>query len=157
MSIASTRTKVLLVLTLGLLAVPVQAQVRRGPRGRVYTKPEVNELIKRAEDRSDRFLKLFDKALDKSVLDGSHREDQLNERAKDFEKAMDKLRSEFDKRENYAETKPQMQGVLDVARDINAVMLRRNLRADVEEEWIALRRELNILASVYYLNGLRTA
>jgi hypothetical protein len=42
-------------------------QVRRGPRGRVYTKPEVNELIQRAEDRSDRFLKLFDKALDKGV------------------------------------------------------------------------------------------
>ena len=58
----------------------------------------------------------------------SHREDQLNERAKDFEKAMDKLRSEFDKRESYAETKPQMQEVLDVARDINGVMLRRNLR-----------------------------
>jgi hypothetical protein len=95
--------------------------------------------------------------LDKSALDGSHREDQLNERAKDFEKAMDKLRSEFDKRESYVETKPQMQEVLDVARDINGVMLRRNLRADVEGEWIALRRELNILASVYYLNGLRTA
>ena len=50
-----------------------------------------------------------------------------------------------------------MQAVLDVARDINGVMLRRNLRADVEEEWVALRRELNILASVYYLNGLRAA
>src|SRR5882672_4420435 len=157
MSIASTRTRVLLVLALGVLVMPIQAQVRRGPRGRVYTKPEVNELIKRAEDRSDRFMKLFDKALDKSALDGSHREDQLNERAKDFEKAMDKLRSEFDKRESYIETKPQMQTVLDIAREINGVMLRRSLRSDVEEEWVALRRELNVLASVYYLNGLRNS
>jgi len=155
MVIASTRNKVLLVLALGLLTLPVEAQVRRGPRGRIYTRAEVNELIKTAEDRSDRFKKLFDKALDKSVLDGTQREDRLNERVKDFEKAMDKLRKEFDKRESYIDTKPQMQDVLTIARDINAVMLRRNLRADVEEEWAALRRELNVLASVYYLPGLR--
>ena len=155
MSIASTKTKVLLVLALGLLALPVEAQPRRGPRGRIYTRAEVNELIKTAEDRSDRFMKLFDKALDKSVLDGTQREDRLNDRVKDFEKALDKLRKEFDKRESYIDSKPQMQDVLTIARDINAVMLRRNLRADVEEEWAALRRELNVLASVYYLPGLR--
>ena len=156
MSIASKRTMVLLVLVLGLVALPVNAQLRRGPRGRVYTRAEVNDLIKVAEDRSDRFMKLFDKALDKSALDGTKREDHLNERAKDFEKAMDKLRKEFDKTESYMQTKPEMQNVLSIAREINAVMLRRSLRADVEEEWFALRRELNVLASVYYLNGLRT-
>lgn len=156
MSIAIKRTMILLLLVLGGVALPVQAQVRRGPRGRVYTRAEVNDLIKTAEDRSDRFLKLFDKALDKSGLDGSKREDNLNERARDFEKAMDKLRKEFDKKESYLETKPEMQNVLSIAREINAVMLRRNLRADVEEEWGVLRRELNVLASVYYLNGLRT-
>jgi len=157
MSIAIKRTMILLLLVLWVVALPVQAQVRRGPRGRVYTRAEVNDLIKTAEDRSDRFMKLFDKALDKSALDGSKREDNLNERAKDFEKAMDKLRKEFDKTESYLQTKPEMQNVLSIAREINAVMLRRNLRADVEEEWGALRRELNVLASVYYLNGLRTS
>jgi len=157
MSIAIKRTMILLLLVLWVVALPVQAQVRRGPRGRVYTRAEVNDLIKTAEDRSDRFMKLFDKALDKSALDGSKREDNLNERAKDFEKAMDKLRKEFDKTESYLETKPEMQNVLSIAREINAVMLRRNLRADVEEEWGVLRRELNVLASVYYLNGLRTS
>jgi len=134
MSISSVRTKLLLVLVLGLLALPIAAQNRRGPRGRVYTKAEVNELIKVTENRSDRFIKLFDKALDKSALDGSQREDRINERAKDFEKAMDRLRKEFDKKESYIETKPEMRQVLAVAREINEVMLRRSLRADVEEE-----------------------
>ena len=135
-------------------AMPSLAQ-RRGPRGRIWTKPEVNQLIKNAENRNDSFVKLFDKALDKSALDGSNREDRLNERAKDLEKAMDKLRSEFDRKENYAETRSEMRDVLLVASEINAVMLRRSLRADVEEEWRLLRRELNILASVYNLPGLR--
>ena len=51
----------------------------------MYTKVEVNDLIKKGEDRSDRSAKLFDKALDRSALDGTRPEDRLNERAKDFE------------------------------------------------------------------------
>ena len=142
------------LLLLASSVMPLVAQ-RRGPRGRIWTKAEVNQLIKNAEDRSDSFVKLFDKALDKSGLDGSNKEDRLNDRAKDLEKAMDKLRSEFDHKENYPETKPEMIKVLNIASEINGVMLRRTLRADVEEEWRLLRRELNILASVYYLPALR--
>lgn len=142
------------LLLLATSAMSLSAQ-RRGPRGRIWTKAEVNQLIKNAEDRSDSFKKLLDKALDKSALDGSQREDRINERAKDLETAMDKLRSEFDRKENYPETKSEMREVLRIASDINAVMLRRALRADVEEEWRLLRRELNILASVYFLPGLR--
>jgi hypothetical protein len=144
----------LLVLLLAAFA-STSAQPRRGPRGRAYTRAEVNELIKAAEDRSDRFVKLFDQALDKSALDGTNREDRINDRCKDLEKAMDKLRSEFDRKESYIETKPEMADVLRIASEINVVMLRRQLRADVEEEWILLRRQLNILANVYYLPLLR--
>lgn len=128
---------------------------RRGPRGRVYTRGEVNELIKRAEDRSDQFVKLFDHALDRSALDGTRKEDRLNERAKDLEKAMDKLRHEFDRKESYIETKPEMTRVLNTASGINKVMLGRRMSANAEVAWTALRSELNILASVYYLPGLR--
>ena len=100
-------------------------------------------------------MKHLDRALDKSALDGSNREDRINDRAKDLEKALDKLRSEFDRKENYPETKPEMREVLSIASDINGVMLRRALPAGVEEEWRMLRRELNVLASVYFLPGLR--
>jgi hypothetical protein len=140
-----------LILGLGT-AAPAQ---RRGPRGRVYTKNEVNDLIKRAETRSDVFVKLFDRALDKSALDGTRKEDRLNERAKDLEKAMDKLRHEFDRKESYIDTKPEMQRVLNTASEINRVMLNRRMRGDAEQAWFELRRELNVLASVYYLPGLR--
>jgi len=128
---------------------------RRGPRGRVYTRSEVNELIKRAEDRSDRFVKSFDKSLDKSGLDGTKKEDRLNERAKDLERAMDDLRHEFDRKESYAETKPEMVRVLNTASGINQVMLNRRMGGETEQAWNALRTELNILASVYYLPRLR--
>ena len=137
-----------------LMESPTLAQ-RRGPKGRVYTRSEVNELIKRAEDRSDRFVKLFDHALDKSGLDGSKQEDRLNERATELEKAMDDLRHEFDRKESYVETKPEMIRVLNIASGINQVMLNRRMGPNAEQSWAALRTELNILASVYYLPRLR--
>jgi hypothetical protein len=155
----STVTRILLTtyacgLILGLAnATPAQ---RRGPRGREYTRDEVNALIKRAEDRSDVFVKLFDRALDKSALDGTRKEDRLNERAKELEKTMNKLRHEFDRKESYIATKPEMTRVLNNAGEINRVMLNRNLRGDAEQAWFELRRELNVLASVYYLPELRT-
>ena len=151
---SSVTTRLMVVVVLGLVCLPVMAQ-RRGPRGRIYTKPEVNQLIKNAENRSDSFIRALDKGLDKSALDGTNREDRVNERAKDFERALDQLRKDFDRNESYIETKPQMRAVLDIARELNEVMLRRNLHVAVEEEWVVLRRELNILASVYYLPGLR--
>jgi len=49
-------------------------------------KRKLNDLIMKGEDRSDRFVKLFDNALDRSSLDGPHREDRLNEGAKDLER-----------------------------------------------------------------------
>jgi hypothetical protein len=129
---------------------------RRGPRGRVYTRAEVNELIKRAENRSDVFVKLFDSAMDKSALDGTKREDRLNERVKHLENALDELRKEFDRKESYIETKLEMRRVLNIASEINRVMHARRLGASVESEWALLRRELNVLASVYFLPSLRS-
>ena len=144
----------LLTCIVAAFAATTTAQ-RRGPRGRVYTKNEVNDLIQRAENRSDSFVRLFDSAMDKSALDGTKREDRLNERTKDLEKALDELRREFDRKESYIETKPEMRRVLNIAGEINRVMLARRLGSAVETEWISLRRELNVLASVYFLPGLR--
>ena len=54
----------------------------------MYTKAEVNDLIKKGEERSDRSAKVFDKALDRSALDGTRREDRLNEGGKDLERRL---------------------------------------------------------------------
>lgn len=152
------RSKIVVAFSLSCLILVLAGTAvaqRRGPRGRVWTKAEVNELIKRAEDRSDNFVRLFDRAMDKSPLDGTKREDRLNERAKDLERAMDDLRREFDRKESYIETRPEMVRVLNISTEINRVMRNRRLGANVESVWDAFRREVNILASVYGLPGLR--
>lgn len=120
-------------------------------RGRKYSKGNVDQIIKRVENRTDRFVSQFDNALDNSKLDGSRREDNLNQRAKDLESATDELRSEFNRRENWWETRENVSRCLSIAADINVAMRRRRFNENTENNWKNVRKELNTLAQVYNL------
>jgi hypothetical protein len=134
--------------------VPGEAQRRRRPVRRGYTKQEVNSIIKRVEERSDRFVKLFDRSLDRSGINGTDREDRLNEYARNLETALDELRGEFDRKENYVETRPEVRRCLDIATNINAAVRSRRLGGETERQWALLRAELNTLADVYGLPAI---
>lgn len=138
-----------------ILSVPGEAQRRRGPRARGYTKGEINELIKRVENRSDDFVRVFDSALDRSRLDGTRREDRLNSQARKLEETLDDLRREFDRKESYIETRPEVSRALNVAGDINRTMRGRRMGGETERTWAALRAELNTLANAYNLAPVR--
>jgi hypothetical protein len=147
----TTACAALLLLTMTSVAQP------RIARGRVYTKAEVERIIRRVEDRSDKFKKEFDKALDRSRLNNTNREDQLNQYAKDLEKATDELRSEFDRRDAWVENKEEVRKCLSVATKLNVAMRNRRLGPKVESTWSALRYELNTLAGVYNLPPVGSA
>ena len=136
-----------------LCAVAGAAQRRYRPRP--YTKAQVDAVIRRVEDRADNFVRAFDNALDNSRLDGRRREDRLNERARELEQATNELRREFDRRESYADTRPEVSRCLNVAADINTAVRRRRLGGSAERQWGMLRAELNALADVYGLARLR--
>ena len=140
--------------TLLFVAEPGHAQVRRGYNRR-YTKAQVEQVLRRIEERSDRFVGLFDRALDNSRLDDSRREDRLNERARELEERTDALRQNFDRADRYQDSRSQVAAVLQTANNINTVVLRRRLDGDTEQQWSLLRAELNALARVYNLRGLR--
>ncbi len=138
-----------------MLSTDAEGQRRRPPRARGYTKAEVGVIITRVENRSDDFIKLFDKALDRSGLDGTNREDNLNERARNLERSLDDLRREFDRKESYIATRPEVARTLSISTEINQVMKRRKMGAETERQWTLLRIELNTLADVYNLPMLR--
>ncbi|MDQ3088349.1 MAG: hypothetical protein M3Q78_07095, partial [Acidobacteriota bacterium] len=76
-------------------------------------------IIDRVENRVDNFVKKYDKSLDRSNLDGTKREDNLNRRAKDLEGATDELSREFDRRDAWAENKDEVRKCLNIASDID--------------------------------------
>jgi hypothetical protein len=136
-----------------LCAVSGAAQRRYRPRP--YTKAQVDQVIRRVENRTDNFVRLFDNSLDNSRLDGTRREDRLNERARELEQATNELRREFDRRESYADTRPEVNRCLNIANGINDVVRRRRMGGNTEQQWRMLRAELNALADVYGLARLR--
>ncbi len=136
-----------------MVSSPAEAQYRRG-RGRGYTKAYVEQVIRRLENQSDRFVRSFDRSLDDSRADGTRREDNLNQRARDLENALDILRQEFDRTDRYQDTRSQVSSVMNVAEDINRAVRRRSLRGNTERLWSRVRTELNSLASIYNLRRL---
>src|SRR6185436_257508 len=96
---------------------PVTASGQGLYRGRTYTKGDVERIIKRVEDRSDSFRNLVDKSLDRSALDGTRREDNINEQVKQFEKRLDELRAEFSRQDRWLETRHHVERLMSEAED----------------------------------------
>ncbi|MEP6925344.1 MAG: hypothetical protein ABI954_12830 [Pyrinomonadaceae bacterium] len=132
-----------------LTSTEVNAQRRNRPNR--IAKAEVERIIKRVEERTDTFVKQFDSSLDNSRLNGTRREDNLNQRARDLENATDELRREFDRRDTWNENRDEVQKCLNIASDINVAMRNRRFNRATENNWANVRTELNELARVYGL------
>ena len=74
---------------------------------------------------------------------------------KQFEDEVDRLRGEFDRRDNRDETRRNVERVLRQADEVNRMIRRSTFARDVDREWSQLRAELNTLAGVYNLKTLR--
>lgn len=146
-----------LLCTATCLVAAVATAQGTGPNGRFYTKAEVEQVIKRVEERSDAFRKVVDRSLDKSAINGTNREDNINEQVKELENAIDKLRHDFDRANTWQETREQVQRVLSEADEVNAIVRRGRWRRGgvVKSEWALVRNDLNRLAGVYNLPLLR--
>lgn len=136
-----------------MMVAPSFAQGRY--RGRYYSKTDVDRIINRVEDRCDVFRKMVDRNLDRSRLDGTRREDNINDQVEDLEKATDDLRRDFDRRDNWRESRHEVERVMREADEINALMKRARFNSNVEREWQLVKSDLNKLAGVYDLRLLR--
>ena len=143
-------TTLLVAIAIGTGDVSAQRN-RRETRGRGMTKAQVKVVIKRVEDRVDNFVSNYDKALDRSRLDGSSRENWLMNRAQDLERATDELSREFDRRDAWIENKAETRSCLNIATDIDRNMRNYRFGSAAEANWNRVRYELNTLADIYNL------
>jgi hypothetical protein len=144
------------VATLAALVLsPVAADAQGRARGRVYTKIDVQRIISRVDAQSGSFRKAVDRQLDRSRLNGSRREDRINAQVKQYDRSVDDLRSEFSRRDRWMETRGNVERVLREASDVNRIMRETGFSANIEGDWLNLRRELNALAVVYNVQPLR--
>jgi len=145
------------VTMIGLLSYPAATAEAQGRSyGRSYTRVDVDRVIRRAEDRSDIFKKTVDRQLDHSRLNGSRTEDRINAQVKQLENAIDDLRSEFNRRDRWMDTRVSVERVIRQSDEVNSIMRRSRFNPQVEREWDLLRSDLNTLANVYNLRPLRS-
>ncbi len=135
-----------MLISLGLTSA-AHAQSQRAYR---YNDKYMRQIFNRLETRTDRFSNLLPNALDRSRIDGTQREDNINELVTNFEHATDQLKERFENRQSVA-TDAHL--VLQRGALINTFMNNRRLDRQTERSWAQVRTELNRLANAYNVAG----
>jgi hypothetical protein len=107
---------------------------------------DVEQILRRIERQSERFKSSLDSALDRSRLNGTEREDDVNEFVKLFNDEVKRLHDGFNDHKSVA---ADVQSVLDRAARIDDFMSRRRLDRRAEEEWSRLKANLDELSQAY--------
>jgi hypothetical protein len=94
-------------------------------------------------------------ALDRSMLNGTQREDELNVSALRLERSMNRVREAWNRERDVGRTRRSVSDAISVGQDINRTMVRRRLNPGVQRQWEAVRAELNRLAEAFELPRIR--
>ena len=105
--------------------------------------------IRNLKSRSERFERQVDRELDRSRYDGRRQEDRINDVARDFANAVDRLDDEYDNQRDYNSSRDEAQRVLQLGSQIDRVMSRARLSYNVQNEWNRIRQDLQVLANAY--------
>jgi type II secretory pathway pseudopilin PulG len=107
---------------------------------------QVRNVLTRIETRTDSFRREVDLALNRTPINSSSREDRITDFINYFESATDSLRRNFDARQN---VRNDVDDVLNRALFINRFMVRNQLTFRAQNDWTAIRNDLNTLSRLY--------
>ena len=123
-------------------------------RGRMsdYERRQLRDLARRIDDRSRDLQRDIDRALDRSRVNGTNREDRINDEARDFRNAAARFRGVAGDSDELYRSRDEARDLLDNASRINRVLGRlRGRDGRVESDWSQLRSDLRRVADIYNL------
>ena len=129
------------------LAATAEAQVVGQPY-RISDR-EVARLLDRIKSKTNTFRGSLKKALNKSRLDRTQREEDINAYVKAFEDETKRLDDHFD---HHKSTTADVDLVLQRAARINTFMILHPLDARAQGDWATLRTDLDLLANAYNIS-----
>jgi hypothetical protein len=107
---------------------------------------QIRGLLTRLETKTDAFRMAVERNLDRSMIDNTNREDRIMDLINDFEMATDRLRGRFDSRLAIGN---ETNEVLSAGQRVDAFMRRNALNRNVENQWVSIRTDLDLLARYY--------
>lgn len=122
---------------------------RNGRYDERYLKDTINRLDRLAKE----FEKDLDRALDRSRVDGTRREDNINAKGHDFRRAVSNLKSNFGNGRDLNRSRDEAQRVLEEARQFDRIGRGRGgvTTNEVASDWAQIQRELQIISDAYGL------
>lgn len=125
---------------------------RNGQYGR-YDERYLRDTIHRLDRLAKDFERDLDRALDRSRVDGTRREDEMNNRAHDFRRAVSDLKSRFGNGRDLNRSRNEAQRVLSLAQQLDRLGGTRRTDSRVNSGWSQIRRELSIISDAYNLGN----
>jgi len=109
--------------------------------------------LKDSAQRLDRLAKDFerdmDRALDRSRVNGSSREDRINEEVHQFRRAAGDFKSRVGNGRDLNRSSDQARQLLDEAQQVNRIARPRWFDSRLASEWSSIEQELRFISDVY--------
>lgn len=109
----------------------------------------LNSTIRNLKNRSRSFERRIDRELDRSRINGSRREDRINDIAADFARAADDLDNRYDNRNDYGRSQSEARRVLQLGSQLDRALGRMRLTNGIENDWNRIQQDLRVLANAY--------
>ena len=124
----------------------------RNDNGR-YDQRYLRDSIHRLDRLAKEFERDLDRALDRGRVDGTRREDQINNEARQFRDAVGDLKSSFGNGRDLNRSRDEAQRVINEARQLDRLAGARRIDNEVASDWGQIRQELRTISNAYGLSS----
>jgi hypothetical protein len=109
---------------------------------------------RRVSDLSRQFERDLDRTLDRSRIDGTIREDRINEQARNLRFAADELRNRLNDSRNLYNATSAARNLLQLGARLDRTMSRmRFMDSRAVSDWAQIRQELRIISDAFGFRG----
>lgn len=119
-----------------------------------FERRRLREIARRIDDRARDFDRSVDRLLDRSRLDGTRREDHINNDVEDFRRAAARFRDRAGEGNSLNRSADEARQLLDTAAHVGTYINRLRFDARVRSDWMQIRADLRTVADIY---GFRLA
>jgi hypothetical protein len=126
---------------------------RYGRNGRVsdYERRQLRDLSRRIDDRSRDLQRDVDHLLDNSRINGSNREDRINNEARDLRNAAGRFRNVAGDNDRLDRSRDEARELLQSASQFSRMLGRLRMDGRTSSDWNQLRNDLRAVANIYNL------
>jgi hypothetical protein len=124
---------------------------RRGGGGRISDneRRQLRDVSRRISDRSRDLQRDIDRSLDNSRANGTRREDNINQEARDLRSAADRFRDVAGDSNDLYRSSDEARRLLEQASRISRMLNRARLDGRAGNDWNQLRNDLRTVADIY--------